>query len=135
MSIFTPQVLLLIYLNFSLMGIVRIDETLGNDLGIILNLLMNKIFALVKSIIIFIKDLIIQILMEFLYKALMPLLLKFLAILLREKIIDWLLILKAAIECLPLLKFQPRKIIGQIEDVNYADIINTQDTPTSSNNC
>ncbi len=135
MSIFTPQVLLLIYLNFSLMGIVRIDETLGNDLGIILNLLMNKIFALVKSIIIFIKDLIIQILMEFLYKALIPLLLKFLAILLREKIIDWLLILKAALECLPLLKFQSRKIIGQIEDVNYADIINTQDTPTSSNNC
>lgn len=135
MSIFTPQVLLLIYLNFYLMGITRMDEVMGNDFGKILNLLMNKIFGLVKSIILFIKDKIIELLLKYVYMALMPLLMKFMMLLMKERITDWLIILKAALECLPLLKLQPRKVIGQIEDVNYADIINTQNTPTSSNNC
>jgi hypothetical protein len=137
LSIFTPQVLLLIYLNFSLMGVVRLDEFAGNDFGVILNLLMNKIFGIVKSIIIAIKDMIVGLLLKFFYQEILPILIKYELIILLERITYWLTILKAALNCLPRFKFQRSKIIGAIDNVDYADIIveNNQDTPESTATC
>ena len=137
LSIFTPQVLLLIYLNFSLMGVVRLDEFAGNDFGVILNLLMNKIFGIVKAIIIAIKDMIVGLLLKFFYQEILPLLIKYELIILLERITYWLTILKAALNCLPRFKFQRSKIIGAIDNVDYADIIveNNQDTPESTATC
>lgn len=135
LSIFTPQVLLLLYINFDLMGITRSDEVMGQDLGKILNVLMNKIFGLLKSIILAIKDKIAELLLILFYKTIAPLMLKFTLILLRERVIDWLIILRAALNCLPQFKFTKNKIIGAIDNVDYADIINTQDTPESTTNC
>lgn len=137
LSIFTPQVLLLIYLNFSLMGVVRLDEFAGNDFGVILNLLMNKIFGIVKSIIITIKDMIVGLLLKFFYQEILPILIKYELIILLERITYWLTILKAALNCLPRFKFQRNKIIGAIDNVDYADIIieNNQDTPESTATC
>ena len=135
LSIFTPQVLLLLYINFDLMGITRSDEVMGQDMGKILNVLMNKIFGLLKSIILAIKDKIVELLLILFYKTIAPLMLKFTLILLRERVIDWLIILRAALNCLPRFKFTKNKIIGAIDNVDYADIINTQNTPESTTNC
>lgn len=137
LSIFTPQVLLLIYLNFMLTGVTRFDESMGNDLGTILNLLMNKIFGLVKSIIIAIKNMIVGLLLKLFYQEIMPLLIKYEMIILLERITYWLTILKAALNCLPRFKFQRSKVIGAIDNVDYADIIveNNQDTPESTATC
>lgn len=135
LSIFTPQVLLLLYINFDLMGITRSDEVMGQDMGKILNVLMNKIFGLLKSIILAIKDKIVELLLILFYKTIAPLMLKFTLILLRERVIDWLIILRAALNCLPQFKFTKNKVIGAIDNVDYADIINTQNTPESTTNC
>jgi hypothetical protein len=135
MSIFTPQVLLILYINLDLMGIVKFDEFLGQDFSKIVNLLMNKIFGLLKSIIIFIKDKIVELLLIYLYEKLLPLLIKYELILLLERIEYWLTILKAALACLPRFKFKINKAIGSIDNVDYADIVSTQDTPESTATC
>ena len=135
MSIFTPQVLLLLYINFELMGITRIDEFAGNDFTQILNLLMNKIFGLVKSILLFIKDKIVELLLKMFYKVMKEILIKYELLLLLERLNYWLTILKAALNCLPRFKFIRNKPVGYLDNVDYADIISTQDTPEATKNC
>lgn len=135
MSIFTPQVLLLLYINFELMGITRMDEFAGNDFTKILNLLMNKIFGLVKSILLFIKDKIVELLLKIFYKVIKEILIKYELLLLLERLNYWLTILKAALNCLPQFKFIRNKPVGYLDNVDYADIIGTQDTPEATKNC
>ena len=135
MSIFTPQVLLLLYINFELMGITRMDEFAGNDFTKILNLLMNKIFGLVKSILLFIKDKIVELLLKIFYKVIKEILIKYELLLLLERLNYWLTILKAALNCLPRFKFIRNKPVGYLDNVDYADIIGTQDTPEATKNC
>ena len=135
MSIFTPQVMLLLYMNFELMGITKIDTFNGQDFTKIINLIMNKIFGLLKSIILFIKDKIVELLLILLYEKILPTLMQYQAILLLERITFWLAILKDAISCVPLFKFKRNKVIGAIDSVDYADIIPSQDTPESTSSC
>ena len=135
MSIFTPQVMLLLYMNFELMGITKIDTFNGQDFTKIINLIMNKIFGLLKSIILFIKDKIVELLLILLYEKILPILMQYQAILLLERITFWLAILKDAISCVPLFKFKRNKVIGAIDSVDYADIIPSQDTPESTSSC
>ena len=135
MSIFTPQVLLLLYINFELMGITRMDEFAGNDFTKVLNLLMNKIFGLVKSILLFIKDKIVELLLKIFYKVIKEILIKYELLLLLERLNYWLTILKAALNCLPQFKFIRNKPVGYLDNVDYADIISTQDTPEATKNC
>lgn len=135
MSIFTPQVMLLLYMNFELMGITKIDTFNGQDFTKIINLIMNKIFGLLKSIILFIKDKIVELLLILFYEKILPILMQYQAILLLERITFWLVILKDAISCLPRFEFKRYKVIGAIDSVDYADIIPSQDTPESTSSC
>lgn len=135
MSIFTPQVMLLLYMNFELMGITKIDTFNGQDFTKIINLIMNKIFGLLKSIILFIKDKIVELLLILFYEKILPILMQYQAILLLERITFWLVILKDAISCLPRFEFKRNKVIGAIDSVDYADIIPSQDTPESTSSC
>ena len=135
MSIFTPQVLLLLYINFELMGITRMDEFAGNDFTKILNLLMNKIFGLVKSILLFIKDKIVELLLKIFYKVIKDIKLKEELLTLLESLTYWLAILKGALNSLHIFKFNRNKPIGYLDNVDYADIIGTQDTPEATKNC
>ena len=135
MSIFTPQVMLLLYMNFELMGITKIDTFNGQDFTKIINLIMNKIFGLLKSIILFIKDKIVELLLTLFYEKILPTLMQYQAILLLESITFWMAILKEAISCLPRFKFKRNKVIGAIDSVDYADIIPSQDTPESTSTC
>ena len=135
MSIFTPQVMLLLYMNFELMGITKIDSFNGQDFTKIINLIMNKIFGLLKSIILFIKDKIVEVLLTLFYEKILPTLMKYQAILLLESITFWIAILKDAISCVPRFKFKRNKVIGAIDSVDYADIIPSQDTPESTSSC
>lgn len=135
LSIFTPQVILLLFINFELMGLIGIDSALGQDFTKIFNLILNKIFALVKSIILFIKDKIIELLLIFFYENILPLLLKYELLILLERTTYWLEILRSAVSCLPTFKFKRNKTIGSIDEVNYADIINTRQIPEITNPC
>jgi hypothetical protein len=134
-SIFRPQVLLIIYFNLGLMGLTRFDTVFNQDLGTILNFLLNKIMSLIKSIILFIKDKIIELLLTLVLKVLMPLIFRMEFILMMERIEAWMTILKAAIECIPIYRFKLPHYIGSIDEVNYADIVNNQNTPESTALC
>lgn len=135
-SLFTPQVMLLMMINFQLLGIVDINSALGNDFGKILNLLINKILSLVKSIVLYVKDKIVSLLLELFNKIITPILTNMMLMLYLEMITDWLIILLNAVKCIPLmLGLVNRKEIGYIEDVDYADIVNEQNIPESSTEC
>ena len=135
-SLFTPQVMLLMMINFQLLGIVNVDGSIGNDFTKVLNLLLNKILGLVKSIVIYIKDKIISLLLELFNEVITPLLTNMMLMLYLEMITDWLVILLNAVRCIPLmLGIDRTKPIGYIEDVDYADIVNEQTIPESSSEC
>ena len=135
-SIFTPQVMLLMMINFQLFGIVNVDEALGEDYGKIINLLLNKILGLVKSIVLFIKDKIIEMLLELFEEVVKPMLTNYAMMLYLEHITDWLIILLEAVKCVAMLPSVARiKPIGYIDEVDYADIVNEQNIPEHDSNC
>lgn len=135
-SIFTPQVMLLMMINFQLFGLVNIDESLGQDFGKIINLLINKILGLVKSIVLFIKDKIIEMLLDLVRTVLIPMLTNYAMMLYLERISDWIIILMEALKCIAVLPgFARIKPIGYIEDVDYADIVNEQNIPEHDSSC
>lgn len=136
-SLFTPQVMLIIAINFDMMGIVKLDDFLGQDLTIIINLFFNKILGLVKSIVLYIKDKIIEILLDLFYSFVKPMIEKWLSIILLEKLDYWLQILYAALNCLPLMLFNFGKkfISSEIDEVDYADIVTPQNVPESALEC
>lgn len=135
-SIFTPQVMLLMMINFQLFGIVNIDEAWGEDYGKIINLLLNKILGLVKSIVLFIKDKIIEMLLELFEEVVKPMLTNYAMMLYLEHITDWLIILLEAVKCVAMLPSVARiKPIGYIDEVDYADIVNEQNIPEHDSNC
>ena len=123
-SLFTPQVMLLMVINMSLMGIVKLEDFANNDMGKIMNLLLNKILGLTKSIVRFIKDKIIELLLKLFLQKVAPLLTKAAAALAKEKLDNWLLLLTLALKCLPRFKFSRGylKNMSDIDEVDYADI-------------
>ena len=136
-SLFTPQVMLLVAINFELLGVVKLDNFLGNDLSTILNFLFNKILGLVKSIILFIKDKIVEILLDLFYEYVRPLITNWLNMLLLERLEYWLTVLFAALNCLPTMVFSIGRgpVIGAIDNVEYADIVTPQNIPESKSDC
>lgn len=133
-SIFTPQVMLLMMINLNLLGVVNIDSAFGNDFTKIINLLINKILGLVKSIVLYIKDKILELLLDLFLKYIKPILLEGMLLIYLEHVTDWLIILLSAVKCIPLMNFKNNRI-GYIEDVDYADIVNDQNIPESQSEC
>ena len=134
-SLFTPQVMLLVMINFDIMGIVNIDEALGNNFGKIANLLINQILSFVKSIIKVIKNKILELLLKLLVENVMPFIIKYRLLLYLEQLTNWLVILGNAVKCLPLMMFSSRGQIGYIDNVDYADIIQPETIPESDKGC
>lgn len=138
-SIFTPQVMLLIYINLCLTGGVNLNFENGITWQDIFNIIINKIMTLIKAIIKFIKDKIVELLYEFLLTIILPTMIKWMAALQLEELQNWLNILMAALNCLPGI---PMFVLnsakdGTIDNVNYADIIskNTTSTPETLSPC
>jgi hypothetical protein len=118
-SMFTPQVMLLILMNYAMTGMVAL-----HNLNTIFNFLLNKILGLLKSIILYIKDKIIELLLKFFYQKVLPLLVKYTLVLMKERNTAWLEILSIALSCLPKISLPKRTgIKWAIDNVEYADII------------
>lgn len=128
-SIFTPQVMLLIIINMSLMGVVKDEDFLGNDMSKIMNMIFNKILGLTKAIVKYVKDAILELLMKLFLEKVSPLLLKYAGALTKEKLEYWLYLLTSALKCLPNLpsfnfgKNYGKKFEFSNDVVNYADIL------------
>ena len=136
-SLFTPQIMLLVAINFEMLGVVKLEDFLGNDLSVILNFFFNKILGLIKSIILFIKDKIVEILMDLFYKYVRPLIINWLSMLLLERLEYWLTVLFDALNCLPTMMFSIGRgtVFGNIDNVEYADIVTPQNIPESKSEC
>ena len=76
-SLFSPQVMLLIIINYGLVGMVRLDSVMSTDMKLILNVLLNKMLGLIKQIIKFIKDKIVELLLTFFFEVILPLIVKY----------------------------------------------------------
>ena len=128
-SLFTPQLMLLMAINMGLTGMVKIDDFLNNDMSLIMNLIFNKILGLTKSIIKYVKDAIIELLLKLFMEKITPLLIKYTGALYKEKLEYWLELLKAALKCLPKLpqfdfgnRYKKNNEFSN-DIVDYADII------------
>lgn len=136
-SIFTPQVMLLVMINFVIMGVVKPDDIFGIDNGKFMDLLVNKTFTLVKSLVGFIKDKVAEILLEMFYEKILPMLTTYKSILMMEKLNRWMNILTRAIASVPkwIGLFRSKRVKAQIDDVDYADIVNDVSLPGDITNC
>lgn len=134
-SLFTPQVILLIMINFDIMGVVNKESLFSNKNNEIVNLLINKIFGLVKSIIRFLMDKFKELLLRLVFKYLIPKITMYELLLLLEKLDAWIKLLKDLATCVPMFNFSIKKAIGQIDNVQYADIITQQSLPEADSNC
>lgn len=134
-SIFTPQLILLFLINFNIMGITSLNDTLGTNQGAIVKLIFNKIFTMVRQIIIFIADSLIQLLFMLFVKVITPLLLEWGWLEALEQIDDWLQLLVAVAMCLPRINLRSSKPKGTIDEVDYADITDEQTAPENVTNC
>jgi hypothetical protein len=134
-SIFTPQVILLIMINFDIMGITSKESLYSTQSNDIINLLINKILGLVKSIIRYLIDKLKEILLRLVYKYLIPMISVYELLLLLERLEAWIKLLKDVANCVPIFNFSIRKALGRIDNVQYADIVNDQTIPESETNC
>ena len=62
-----------------------------------------------------------------------PMLAQWSAIIVTEEINDWIRLLQEAISCIP--RFKEENQLTEIDNVQYADIVKTQDIPETSQTC
>lgn len=129
--LFTPKVIFILLVNKKVMG--SFNDFKNVDLDEILNELMNSLFKIIKDIILKLKDLIVDMMMNYVLEKLKPLLSLFASRLLLESLKAYKDLLEDILNnCkIPTFKFG-NKLIGTIDDVNYADIIPTQVEPKQS---
>jgi hypothetical protein len=121
------------------MGLTRIDSFSGIDFNTILNYILNRVFSLIKSCIIFLKNKLIEPLCSWAYEKIRNMLSTYSLYIMYEYMESWLNILTRALSILYgayNLINNKVNVISPIENVNYADIIsNNQDIPESTAMC
>jgi len=142
-ALFTPQLIMLFVINFQVMGILSPDDLLGTNQDLIIRLISNKIFSLVRSIILYVKDMLAKMLLDFFFVVLLPKLEEYMLLLLKERLDYWIELLREALTTIPVycnsipinLFAGGRKSIQSIDDVKYAEIVDEQNKPESTGEC
>jgi hypothetical protein len=140
-SIFTPQVMLYVMINMKVLGLI--DEDSLKDVNNafdspIMRFIIVKQLSIIKSLINFVTDLILQIMLNLAIKTLTVTIYRWIGITTLEKINDWLALLTSAYKCLPTFKISRKTIKDGPDDIVYADIIDNGeelDQPESTNKC
>jgi hypothetical protein len=130
--LFTPKVLFLLIINQKIMGG---REDMPKDLNGIYDSLLNGIFCIIKDVIVKIKDALVEIFLDFIMKEIAPLIALFTSQLLLETLMMYHDLLMQILEkCLlnPVSAFFGQNLEGNIDDVNYADIIPVKTEPNQS---
>ena len=128
-SLLTPQVMLLFVINLETVGLLNIND----DFDKIYELIFKKILSLFVGLARYIRDKIIEFLLKLFKERMQPMLVQWSAILVSENINDWIRLLLEAIQCIP--RFNIKTDLTEIDNVQYADIVKTQDIPESSQTC
>ena len=128
-SLLTPQVMLLFVINLEAVGMLNIDGNFDK----IFELIFKKILSLFVGLARYIRDKIVEFLLKLFKERMQPMLVQWSAILVSENINDWIRLLLEAIQCIP--RFNIKTDLTEIDNVQYADIVKTQDIPESSQTC
>ena len=128
-SLLTPQVMLLFVINLETVGMLNID----GDFDKIYELIFKKILSLFVGLARYIRDKIVEFLLKLFKERIQPMLVQWSAILVSENINDWIRLLLEAIQSIP--RFNIKTDLTEIDNVQYADIVKTQDMPESSQTC
>lgn len=128
-SLLTPQVMLLFVINLEVAGMLNIND----DSDKVFELIFKKILSLFVGLARYIRDKIVEFLLKLFKEKIQPMLVQWNAILLSENINDWIRLLLEAIQCIP--RFNIKTDLTEIDNVQYADIVKTQDIPESSQTC
>lgn len=131
-SLFSPKVLMVFVVNFSLLGLIDLNEFKSSS-NKLMDLIYTKLIATIKSVITFVKDLIIQYFCQIIADKLKELIETGVLLMVQEKLHYWTKLLTAAMACLPdvNLAFNRQNVLTAIDDVNYADIVPVQNKPES----
>lgn len=132
-NLFSPKVLMIFVVNFSLLGLIDLNEFKSSS-NKLMDLIYTKLIATIKSVIAFVKDLIIQYFCQIIADKLKELIETGVLLMVQEKLLYWTKLLTAAMACLPdvNMAFNRQNLLTAIDDVNYADIVPVQNKPESS---
>ena len=134
-AILTPQIMLLFLINLNIMGLINFESLDAENLTKVMNMFYKKILGILKGLIKQIVDFLVLELFKWFLKEIGPILMKWSVELSLEAINDWIRLLIEALACIPIFDFSAEKVLTELDDVNYADIIPQQNKPESSNTC
>lgn len=132
-AVLTPKVMLLFVINFQLMGLVNIEDV--ETLQDVMKVFYRKIISSFVSIVTYIKDKIIEHLLNLFYKTISPILFQYILKLINERLQYWIKLLEEAKNCLALFLGYGNRGQNQLDEVNYADITETQEIPEKDKSC
>ena len=140
-ALFTPQIMLFIMINMKTLGLIdedKVDELLNGNNPKLFKFILSKMMTIVNSLVEFIKDFIMQILLNLVLKVLTEWLKKYKWLQAIEATAYWLDLLNSSLKCLRTFKFKlPSVLNTRPDEVNYADIKqdNELDRPETSLDC
>ena len=120
-ALLSPQIMLLFCINLDVMGIVNLKDLGKGDTDLINDFIFRKLSAIIKKLIIQVKDMIVLYLLEIVKKEIKKLVDEVTILILLEQLNDYIRLLNQIMECLRL--FKVGKTVNGIDEVNYADII------------
>lgn len=128
--------MMLIVANYEMAGLINTSD-LGFDMFSFLEFIKKKLIGFLVKIIVRIKDIIVKAILNFFKNKVLPLILKWAESRLLEQLEGYLATLLEALECVMIFDvFGFKKVKTAIDDVNYADIIQTEKVmPDSDNTC
>jgi hypothetical protein len=134
MCLLAPKVMLIFIINFQIAGLIDLtDPRSSEDAEQLIN---DKIFSVLKCLIKILLNKIYQMLLELFYEYIMPILTAYIIQALIEYMEKWLKLLKEALQCIPMFNWNKYKLNAQIDNVDYADIINNpRKTPETTQTC
>ena len=127
--LFTPKVIFLLLVNKKIMG--NLDDISSMNGDKLIDSLYNSIFHIIRDIIIQLKDLLVEMLLSYILKKLTPLISLCASRLLMETLQVYKDLLNQILENCAF-GWNNNPLIGNIDNVNYADIIPTQVEPNQS---
>lgn len=120
-ALLSPQIMLLFCINLDVMGLVNLEDIGRKDMDLVSDFIFRKLAAIIKKLIIQIKDAIVLYLLEIVRKEIKKLIDEIIILILLEQLNDYIRLLNQIMECLKF--FSIGKTITGIDEVNYADII------------
>ena len=128
-ALLSPQIMLLFCINLDVMGLVNLKDLGRADMDLVSDFIFRKLSAIIKKLIIQIKDAIVLYLLEIVKKEIKKLIDEIIIIILLEQLNDYIRLLTQIMECIR--RFGIGKTINGIDEVNYADIIPEAKAPES----